>query len=304
MRKLIALAVAVCSAALVSGPAWAANRIIDISDSEKVQVFDEPGNYNWLAPNNLVGTVQLLVVGGGGAGGGIGAGGGGGGEVFYADAVSLTAGATYSISVGAGGAGVSKSSGGNGFNSSITGQNVSYTVVGGGGGAGGWSRAKGKDGGSGGGGGGNGDAEIDGGASTATIGMGNPGAPAGTTYWSPGGGGGAMEVGHRFDEEGKKGYGGAGYVCAITGDDKMYGYGGGAGATLGALSGAGIKSMMRQTRLLESREPAAVAEADRGKVLIQVLPAAAARLSSVIRLTLPRMTFRLISCARSKCRRR
>lgn len=238
MKKLIALVAAVGSAVVVIGPAWAANRIINISDSEKVQVFDEPGSYNWLAPNNLVGTVQLLVVGGGGAGGGIGAGGGGGGEVFYADAVSLTAGATYSISVGAGGTGVSKSSGNNGSDSSISGSDVSYVVIGGGGGAGGWSRAKGKDGGSGGGGGGNGNAEIDGGASTASIGMGNPGAKAGTTYYSPGGGGGAMEAGHMFNEEGKKGYGGAGYVCAITGEDKMYGYGGGAGAGLGALSGA------------------------------------------------------------------
>lgn len=237
MKKL--LFVVAASAGCFAGEVCAQNRVIDISASEKVQVFDEPGSYNWIAPNNLVGTAQLLVVGGGGAGGGIGAGGGGGGEVFYADSVQLTAGATYSISVGAGGEGFSKASGGNGLGSSIIGQDVSYTVVGGGGGAGSWSRTKGKDGGSGGGGGGNGGTVIDGGASTATIGMGNAGAPAGTTYWSPGGGGGAAEAGHQFDEDGKKGYGGAGYVCQITGEDKMYGYGGGAGATLGALSGAG-----------------------------------------------------------------
>lgn len=242
MKKLIALVAAVGLAAFVIGPAWAANRIIDISDSEKVQVFDEPGNYNWLAPNNLVGTVQLLVVGGGGAGGGRSGGGGGGGEVKYIAAQILEAGKAYTVTVAAGGlADSGLNSGGNGGESSIADvTTVLVSAIGGGGGGGGWSPVNGKDGANGGGAGGNGNQPARSGGSPTAEG-GHKGADSFATNWAYGGGGGMGEEGHVYNDLEKPGYGGAGVVYDITGADKMYGYGGGAcrSASSPALSGAG-----------------------------------------------------------------
>lgn len=114
--------------------AFAANRLIEISASERVQVFDEPGNFVWEAPASLIGEAQLLVVGGGGAGGGISGGGGGGGQVVYETGVVLTPGQTYSVVVADGGVGV-QGSGGNGGDSSFSGSGfTTVTAVGGGGG--------------------------------------------------------------------------------------------------------------------------------------------------------------------------
>lgn len=73
MKKLL-LFVSSVSLGFVS---FSANRIVDISDSEKIQIFDEPGSYTFAFPKNATGAAQLLVVGGGGAGGGIMGGGGG-----------------------------------------------------------------------------------------------------------------------------------------------------------------------------------------------------------------------------------
>lgn len=62
MKKLL-LFVSSVSLGFVS---FSANRIVDISDSEKIQIFDEPGSYMFAFPENATGAAQLLVVGGGG----------------------------------------------------------------------------------------------------------------------------------------------------------------------------------------------------------------------------------------------
>lgn len=214
--------------ALVCVPLLASNRVIDLSESEKVVVFDVPGSYTWTVPNNLVGDSRLLVVGGGGAGGGISGGGGGGGQVIYMDTVSLTAGNSYSLTVGDGGI-ASGRAGGNGGESSFSGSDFgAVTAIGGGGGAGGWSQSKGLDGANGGGAGGNGNgAAFPGGQPTVEGGF--PGGDQRAANWAYGGGGGAAEAGHG-DQEEDPCFGGRGLVYDITGEDKMYGYGGGAGA--------------------------------------------------------------------------
>ena len=60
----------------------------------------------WTVPTGVT-AIDILVVGGGGGGGGDGGGGGGGGEVRQATGISVTAGASSSVTVGAGGAGSS-----------------------------------------------------------------------------------------------------------------------------------------------------------------------------------------------------
>ena len=239
MKKLMLLsAVAVFSA----GVSHADNRVVEISDSEKVQIFDEPGTHSWVAPNNLVGTAQLLVVGGGGAGGGRSGGGGGGGEVKYIEAQTLEAGKTYTITVAAGGVpDDGLNSGGNGGESSIADvSSILVSAIGGGGGGGGWSPVVGKDGANGGGAGGNGNQSAMSGGKP-TVEGGHKGADSFAKNYAYGGGGGMGEDGHVYDDLEKPGYGGAGVVYYITGTDKMYGYGGGAcrDAYSPALSGAG-----------------------------------------------------------------
>ena len=237
MKKLLFL---VSAAVAAVGSLFAANRIIDISDSEKVQVFDEPGNYTWVAPNNLVGNAQLLVVGGGGAGGGYTGGGGGGGEVVYASEVAIEAGTGYSVVVGAGGKG-SSGKGGNGDDSSLSlNDSIIAIAKGGGGGGGGYSPMAGSDGANGGGAGGNGN-KLAGAAGQPTAVGGHAGAekPQGTN-WSAGGGGGMAHDGYMYNDSESPGCGGEGVVYAITDNDKMYGYGGGAcrNNNVSALSGA------------------------------------------------------------------
>lgn len=239
MKSLKFLSVA---AALAAGVSHAANRVVELSDTDRVAIYDEPGQTQFIVPQNISGTAQVLVVGGGGAGGGRSGGGGGGGEVKYIASQTLEVGKIYTVIVAAGGlADSGLNSGGNGGESSISdGDAVIANAIGGGGGGGGWSPVVGKDGANGGGAGGNGNqSALSGGSPTAEGG--HKGADSFATNWAYGGGGGMGEDGHVYNDSEKPGHGGAGVVYDITGADKMYGYGGGASrnSATAALSGAG-----------------------------------------------------------------
>lgn len=239
MKKLLFL---VSAAVATTGSLFAANRVIELSDTERVAIYDEPGQTQFIVPQNISGTAQVLVVGGGGAGGGRSGGGGGGGEVKYIASQTLEVGKIYTVIVAAGGlADSGLNSGGNGGESSISdGDTVIANAIGGGGGGGGWSPVVGEDGANGGGAGGNGNQSAQSGGSPTAEG-GHKGADSFATNWAYGGGGGMGEEGHVYNDPEKPGYGGAGVVYDITGSDKMYGYGGGAcrNSATAALSGAG-----------------------------------------------------------------
>ena len=211
--------------------ATAENRTLTLSDSERVAIFDEAGSHTFKVPANISGTARVLVVGGGGGGGGVSGGGGGGGQVVEVPAVELAPEAELTVVVAAGGAKATNGSGGKGGVSSF----LTYEAEGGGGGGGGWSPVDGQAGANGGGAGGNGNVAHRGG--TATVDGGFPGGDSLADYWGQGGGGGAAEAGHsRAEGVENPGCGGAGIVSDITGDEVMYGYGG--GSTQGKLSGA------------------------------------------------------------------
>lgn len=227
MKKLLFL---VSAAVATTGSLFAANRVIELSDTERVAIYDEPGEAQFIVPQNISGTAQVLVVGGGGAGGSVTGGGGGGGQVVYVEAMSLTAGDILSVIVADGGEPDPTYSGANGGDSSFNG----VVAVGGGGGAGGHLPTAGKDGANGGAAGGNANTSIAGGQ--PTVEGGHAGATRAANWWGPGGGGGAGEDGRMTTDPERPGQGGMGLVYAITGSDVMYGYGG--GGTEGRLSGA------------------------------------------------------------------
>ena len=204
------------------------------------------------AEDTFIGAVpysaDFLVIAGGGGGGGSYSGGGGAGGYrnSYASETSggggstesditLTTGATYTITVGDGGA--AGSGGGNagsdGGVSSIIGTGVSITTVGGGGGGTGPSGPGGRTGGSGGGGGsssGTGGG-YPGGAGTTNQGFaGGNGSSSGTGYGG-GGGGGAGVAGANYSGGG--GNGGNGLASSITGSSVTRAGGGGAGSWTG-----------------------------------------------------------------------
>lgn len=192
-----------------------------LAANETLKVFEQPGDYEFQVPMN-VSKADVLVVGGGGAGGGISGAGGGGGQVVYREAMALTPGVKYAVTVGAGGVSV-QSTGTNGGDSKFG----AITAVGGGAGSGGWSASDGKAGANGGGAGGNSADANDGGA--ATVEGGFPGGKHGTGYGGQAGGGGAAEAGHDgWNAAMYPGWGGKGVVCSITGENVMYGPGGGA----------------------------------------------------------------------------
>lgn len=218
------------AAAFAAGVSHAANRVVELSDIERVAIYDEPGQTQFIVPQNISGTAQVLVVGGGGAGGSVTGGGGGGGQVVYVESMSLTAGDILSVVVADGGEPDPTYSGANGGDSSFNG----VIAIGGGGGAGGHTPTAGKDGANGGAAGGNANTSITGGQ--PTVEGGHAGATRAANWWGPGGGGGAGEDGRMTTDPERPGQGGMGLVYAITGFDVMYGYGG--GGTQGRLSGA------------------------------------------------------------------
>ena len=95
---------------------------------------------SWTAPSDVT-TVDLFLVGGGGGGGATnttnnqGAGAGGGGQVLQ-DTVSVTPGASYTVTIGAGGALATQGSGNNGATGGSSSFGSLRTALGGGGGVG------------------------------------------------------------------------------------------------------------------------------------------------------------------------
>jgi len=180
----------------------------------------------------------LLIAGGGGGAYGNGGGGGAGGFLtnFGGTAISLTAGATYTITVGGGGAGagVTPNPGSKGGDSVLSGTGIS-TVTAEGGGFGAAGPAGGETGGAGGSGGGGayGGAPAGpgpGGAATAgqgnAGGAGQPSLPGTPGAYAGGGGGGAGAAGSNGTPS-AGGDGGNGLSNSITGSAVTYAGGGG-----------------------------------------------------------------------------
>ena len=180
----------------------------------------------------------LLIAGGGGGAYGNGGGGGAGGFLtnFGGTAISLTAGATYTITVGGGGAGagVTPNPGSKGGDSVLSGTGIS-TVTAEGGGFGAAGPAGGETGGAGGSGGGGayGGAPAGpgpGGAATAgqgnAGGAGQPSLPGTPGAYAGGGGGGAGAAGAAGTPS-AGGDGGNGLANSITGSSVIYAGGGG-----------------------------------------------------------------------------
>jgi len=193
----------------------------------------------------------LLIAGGGGGGYGNAGGGGAGGFLtnFGGTAISLTAGATYTITVGGGGAGggsgPSTLPGTKGGDSVLSGTGIStVTAEGGGFGAAGSGGTDGGAGGSGGGGeyGGAPAGPGSGGAATAPQGnaggAAQPSLPGTPGAYAGGGGGGAGSAGSDGAPS-SGGDGGNGLANSITGSAVTYAGGGGASVDPGFPGGDG-----------------------------------------------------------------
>ena len=213
---------------------------------DTVLAYKTTGTSTFKAPAGVT-NVRVLVIGGGG-GGASGGGGGGAGRMVSAPSVSITPGASQTITVGGGGtAGTSNANGGNGGSSSIG----TLAVAPGGGGGGGYSKA-GLSGGSGGGiGRDNTGGSVAQGNQTGTVpsggtGRGNNGGTSNcaNTWCGGGGGGGAGAVGGNGFGNGNQGSeiagnGGNGSADNITGTSTTYAGGGGGGIDDTANGGSG-----------------------------------------------------------------
>lgn len=216
--------------------------IVTNNNNFKYAMFTSSGSFTLL--NNTI--CDIFMIGGGGGGGYNIAGGGGAGAYYYGSNLTLNSG-TYNITVGNGGnGGTSATSPQNGgdtiinYNGSTFIINSLSAICKGGGGAGMYniSIGVGQNGGCGGGGDGWSEIQatnsvISGGATnnTGTIGTGFAGG-SGRQFYSlqqlaGGGGGGISSTG--FSASGKEGgNGGSGLVINITGQENVYGGGGGA----------------------------------------------------------------------------
>jgi hypothetical protein len=182
-------------------------------------LFTTIGTTTWTAPSWVTSIEYLVVGGGGGSGGGYdtGAGGGGGGGMVLIGTLSITPGATYTVTVGDGGdAGTvdrtipTETNGGTGEDSVF----ATITALGGSGGFG--SRLP-----SGGNNGAGGDAAVN--PSTASLG----GRGGGSNGGGGGGGGSTGAGGSKSGTTG--GEGGAGTASALSGSSLNYGVGGNGG---------------------------------------------------------------------------
>ena len=193
----------------------------------------------------------LLIAGGGGGGYGNAGGGGAGGFLtnFGGTAISLTAGATYTITVGGGGAGggsgPSTLPGSKGGDSVLSGTGITtVTAEGGGFGAAGSGGTDGGAGGSGGGGEYGGAPAGPGSGGAATAGQGNaggagaPSLPGTPGAYGGGGGGGAGQAGQAGAQP-YAGAGGNGTSNSITGSAVVYAGGGGGSSDPGFPAGDG-----------------------------------------------------------------
>ena len=155
------------------------------------EFYDGTSWVNLAFPYNI----EYLVVAGGGSGGsGNGGSGGGGAGGYIANTATVIPLSAYTTTIGAGGAATGNSQnllGNDGSNSTISGNSLLQTAIGGGGG-GAWSVQAGRSGGSGGGGGG-----FSASGGSGTGGQGNAGGTGSnnTSPYSGGGGGGAGGVG-------------------------------------------------------------------------------------------------------------
>jgi hypothetical protein len=183
-------------------------------------LFTTIGSTSWTAPSWVTSVEYLLVGGGGGSGGGYdtGAGGGGGGGMVLTGTLSITPGATYTITVGDGGnAGTVdrtvplETNGGSGEDSTF----ASITALGGGGGFGSRLPAPGGNDGSG------GPAAVN--PSTASL-----GGRGGGSNGGGGGGGGSSGAGGNKSLT-TAGEGGAGTASSLSGSSVNYGVGGNGG---------------------------------------------------------------------------
>lgn len=170
--------------------------------AQRVSIFTE--SVNFVAPDNVIGKIHVMLFGGGGGGGAVsnqnyhGSGGGGGGHMVETD-VAVNPGQSYPIVIGAGGVPGSSTenatAGGKGGSTTAFG----FAAEGGDGGGGGSSSGPGRggDGGTGGGGGyinvSNGNGKTGGAGGNGSYGGGGAGGTmggGGSSYYSYGGNGG------------------------------------------------------------------------------------------------------------------
>lgn len=198
-------------------------------------IYQIPGTYSWVAPNNLTpSSVSVVCIGGGGGAGGYGGGGGGAG-LAYGNTLGVTAGQSYTVQVGDGSAAV-----GSGSTAAQGGDSYFNTSN--------YLRARGGYGGQ-----ANHSGSASGGAAspassgTALSGGGQGGAGGAcgprNNNWAAGGGGGAGgysgnggtggAAGSGYANNGSAGSGGAGGGGGGGSDptNTGYGYGGGGGGT-------------------------------------------------------------------------
>ena len=171
--------------------------------------------------------VEYLVVAGGGGGGYTGGGGAGG---VLTGIVSVTTGASYTVTIGPGGTG--STSGGDNATQGTASVFGSISAVGGGAGIGNYTASAAKNNGGSGGGGGIGNIQN----GQGTAGQGNAGGLSSAST-NAGGGGGAGTVG--LNANTYSGNGGAGIASAISGTVTTYAGGGGGGASTNANSNVG-----------------------------------------------------------------
>lgn len=201
-----------------------------------VKFSSSAASTTWRAPTGVSSVEALVVAGGGGGGAWVGGGGGAGGVILKTggDALTVTAGATYTVTVGAGGTAASKVGDGatvystNGTNSVFSNQ----TAIGGGGG-GSWAETSPAANTGGSGGGGSGGTPSAG--ATGTAGQGFAGGNgtsdptiSGNNGHPGGGGGGAGQAGASISGS-VAGKGGDGISTNISGTSTWYGGGGGGG---------------------------------------------------------------------------
>lgn len=217
---------------------------LEVSDSgSNLVVFNGSGSTGYqqvgvqtvpVAPAVGANLEYLVVAGGGGGGARVGGGGGAGG--FLSSSLSnIISGSSITVTVGAGGSagtgGANGQNGGDGGDSSIASAGgTSFSTVtstGGGGGNGADDSTQAGDGGSGGG-SSYGYSSLTGGS--GTVGQGNDGGDGvGSPNYNAGGGGGKSEAGEDASGSTRRGDGGSGSLCRITGVDRFYAGGGGGG---------------------------------------------------------------------------
>lgn len=201
-------------------------------------LFTTVGTQNWTVPAGVT-SISVVMCGGGGAGGGgspnqggFYGGGGGGGGFLYKNNVTVTPGATLSITVGAGGTCPDYTSNGNaGGTSQISTLSLSASG-GGGGGNGNSSPGSGASGGSGSG-------------TGATSFSGGTGANAGTWNGSGGGAGGYSANGANGTDGGANGAAISPYGPSGSSPNYCNGNWGGGGPSISSPGGSGSQGFVR-----------------------------------------------------------